>query len=76
MNEKESYSILDIKEADPVLEKHRKDVIEKFMEYEIVLLQEFKDEGKNLDDFLEHVKTTLWYIKDLRAHKIEEELGL
>ena len=76
MNEKESYSILDFKEADPILEKHRKDVIEKFMEYEIVLMHEFKDKGKNLDDYLEHIKTTLWFVKDQRAHKINEELKL
>ncbi len=76
MNEKESYSILDFKEADPILEKHRKDVIEKFMEYEIVLLNEFKEKDKNLDDYLEHMKTTLWFIKDQRAHQINEELKL
>ncbi len=76
MNEKESYSILDFKEADPMLERHRRDVIEKFMEYEVVLLHEFKNEGKNLDDFLEHIKSTLWFVKDQRAHKINEELKL
>ena len=59
MNEKESYNILDLKEADPILEKHRRDVIEKYMEYEIVLMHEFKEKGKNLDDYLEHIKTTL-----------------
>lgn len=76
MNEKESYSILDFKEADPSLERHRKDVIEKFMEYEVVLLNEYKVQGKTLDDYLEHMKTTLWYVKDQRAHQINDELGL
>jgi hypothetical protein len=76
MNEKESYNILDFKEADPILEKHRRDVIEKYMEYEIVLMHEFKENGKNLDDYLEHIKTTLWFVKDQRAHQINEELKL
>lgn len=76
MNEKESYGILDIKEADPILERHRKDVIEKFMEYEILLMHEFKEKGKNLDDYLEHMKTTLWFVKDQRAHQIKEEIKL
>jgi len=52
MKEEKSYSIFDIREADPQLEKHRKDVIEKYLEYEIVLMKEFKDEGKTLDDVL------------------------
>jgi hypothetical protein len=76
MKEKKSYSILDFKEADPLLEQHRKDVIEKFMEYEVVLLNEYKAQGKSLDDYLEHMKTTLWYVKDQRAHQINDELGL
>ena len=76
MNEKDSYNILDLKEADPILEKHRRDVIEKYMEYEIVLMHEFKEKGKNLDDYLEHIKTTLWFVKDQRAHQISEELKL
>ena len=75
MNEKESYGVLEFKEADPILERHRKDVIEKYMEYELVLMHEYKEEGKTLDDFLEHMKTILWYIKDQRAHQINEELG-
>ena len=42
IDEEESYSIMDIKEADPQLEKHRKEVIEKYIEYEIALMQDFK----------------------------------
>ncbi len=76
MKEKESYSIMDFKEIDPQLEKHRKDVIEKYIEYEIVLMQEFKDQGKNLDDVIEHMKTTLWFVKNQRAQQIKEELGM
>ena len=76
MKEEESYSIMDFKEIDPQLEKHRKDVIEKYIEYEIVLMQEFKDQGKNLDDVIEHMKTTLWYVKNQRAQQIKNELGM
>ncbi len=76
MKEKESYSIMDIREADPQLEKHRKDVLEKYMEYEIVLMHEFKDQGKSLDDVIEHMKTILWYMKNQRAQQIKEELGM
>ncbi|UCF12426.1 MAG: hypothetical protein JSW06_10385 [Thermoplasmatales archaeon] len=76
MKEKESYSIIDFKETDPQLEKHRKDVIEKYIEYEIILLQEFKDQDKSLDDVIEHMKTTLWYVKNRRAQQIKEELGM
>ncbi len=53
MEEKETYSILDIREIDPQLEKHRKDVLEKYLEYEFVLLQNFRDRGKTLDDVIE-----------------------
>jgi len=74
IDEEESYSIMDIKEADPLLEKHRKDVIEKYIEYEIALMQDFKEQGKSLNDYLEHIKTTLWYVKNQRAQQIKKEL--
>lgn len=76
VKEEESYSILSIKEADPILEKYRKDVIEKYIEYELVLMHEFKEQGKNLNDVIEHLKTTLWYVKNKRAEKIKNELGV
>jgi hypothetical protein len=76
INEEESYSIMDIKEADPKLEKHRKEVIEKYIEYEIALMQDFKEQGKSLDDYIDHIKTTLWYVKDQRAQQIKKELGM
>jgi hypothetical protein len=76
MREEVSYSIMDIKEIDPKLEKHRKEVIEKYLEYEIVLMQDFRDQGKNLDDFIEHMKTILWYVKNERAQQINNEIGL
>ena len=76
IKEEESYSIVDIKEVDPQLEKHRKDVIEKYIEYEIVLMQEFRDQGRTLDDFIEQMKTALWYVKNQRAQQIKNELGI
>jgi hypothetical protein len=76
MEEKDSYSILDIREIDPQLEKHRKDVIEKYLEYGIVLLRKFKDQGKTLDDVIEQMKTVLWYVKNERMQQINNELGL
>ncbi|UCF13392.1 MAG: hypothetical protein JSW06_03820 [Thermoplasmatales archaeon] len=76
MEEKEAYGIMDFKEIDPQLEKHRKEVLEKYIEYEIVLMHEFKDQGKSLDDFLEHMKIILWNVKNQRAQQIKEELGV
>jgi len=76
MEEKETYSILDIREIDPQLEKHRKDVLEKYLEYEFVLLQNFRDQGKTLDDVIEQMKTVLWYVKNERMQQINNELGL
>jgi hypothetical protein len=76
INEEEKYRILDIKEASPQLEKYRKDVIEKYIEYEISLMLDFQDQGKSLSDYIAHVKTILWYIKDQRANQIKKELGL
>ena len=76
VKEEESYSIMDIKEVDPLLEKHRKEVIEKYLEYEIVLMHEFRDEGKTLDDVIEHMKIALWYVKNQRAQQIKNELGI
>ena len=66
---------MDIKEADLQLEKYRKDIIEKYIEYEICLLQDFKDQGKSFEEYIEYMKTILWYIKDQRAHQIKKELG-
>ena len=76
IDEKELYSRMDIKEADPQHEKHRKEVIEQYFEYEIALMQNFKEQGKSLNDYIDHVKTTLWYIKDQRAQQIKKELGM
>lgn len=76
INEEESYSVMDIREADPQLEKHRKEVIEKYIEYELVLMQDFKEQGKSLDDYIDHMKIILWYVKDQRAQQIKKELGM
>jgi hypothetical protein len=75
-NKKELYDIIDIKEDDSFLERYRKEVFEKYIEYEISLLEDFKNRGKTIDDYIEHIKTTLWYIKDQRAQRIKKELGL
>ncbi|MBN1860458.1 MAG: hypothetical protein JW840_03235 [Candidatus Thermoplasmatota archaeon] len=75
MEEIESYGILDMREVDPVLEKHRKDVVEKYLEYEIVLLQKERVEGKTLDDVIEQMKTILWYVKNERMQQISNEFG-
>ncbi len=72
----ESCSIKEFKEADPILENFRKDVIEKFIEYEIVVMQDFMDKGKSLSEYIEHMKMILWHIKDKRAHQINKEFGL
>ena len=74
--EEESYCIMDIKEADPRLEKHRKEVIEKYLEYELVLMNDFKNQGKSFDDYIEYMKTILWYIKEVRAELIKKDLGV
>ena len=76
INEGKSYNIMDIKEADPQLEKYRKNVIEKYIEFEICLMLDFKKDGKSLDDYIEYMKTILWYIKDQRAHQLKKELGI
>ncbi len=76
MEEKETYSILDIREADPQLEKHRKEVLEKYLEYGLVQLKKFRDQGKTLDDVIEQMKTVLWYVKNERIQQINNELGL
>jgi len=75
MEEKESYDILDVSEVDPQLEKHRKDVIEKYLEYEYVLLRNAKEQGKTLDDVIDEMKTALWLIKNERMQQIHDELG-
>jgi len=74
--EEESYCIMDIKEADPQLEKHRKEVIEKYIEYELVLMNDFKNQGKSFDDYIDYMKTILWYIKEVRAELIKKDLGV
>jgi hypothetical protein len=76
MEKKESYSIFDIKEADPQLEKHRKDVLEKYLEYEYVLLKNFNEHGKTLADVIDQIKTILWFVKNERMQHISNEFGL
>jgi len=75
MGEKESYGILDIHEADPHLEKHRKEVIEKYLEYEFVSLRNAKEQGKTLDDVIDELKNVLWFVKNERMQQMNNELG-
>jgi hypothetical protein len=72
----ESYSILDIRENDPHLERHRRDILEKYLEYGLVSLSKLRDQGKTIDDLIEQVKTVLWYIKNERMQQINNEFGL
>jgi hypothetical protein len=76
MEEKQPYGILDMREADPQLEKHRKDVLEKYLEFGLVSLENLRDEGKTLDDVIEQMKTVLWYVKNERMQQIQDEFGL
>ncbi len=76
MEEEKTYSILDVREADPRLEKHRKDVLEKYLEYGLVSLQTAREAGKTLDDVIDQMKTILWYVKNERMQQINTELGL
>lgn len=76
MEEKETYNILDIREVDPQLEKHRKDVLEKYLEYGLIAMQKARNQGKTLDDVIEQMKTALWYVKNERMQQINNELGL
>ncbi len=76
MEEIESYGILDMREVDPMLEKHRKDVLEKYLEYEIVSLYNTRNQGKTLDDVIEQMKTILWYVKNERMQQINNEFGV
>jgi hypothetical protein len=76
MEEKKTYSIFDVREPDPRLEKYRKDVLEKYLEFGLVALQKARDEGQTLDDVIDRTKTVLWYVKNERMQQIQNELGL
>lgn len=74
--EETTYSILDVREPDPKLERYRKEVLEKYLEYGLVVLQKAKSEGRTLDDVIDRTKTVLWYVKNERMQQIQDELGL
>jgi hypothetical protein len=76
MEENEIINILDVREADVRLEKYRKDLLEKYLEYGFVTLQRLKEQGKTIDDVIEQVKTVLWYVKNERMQQIHDEFGL
>ena len=52
MNGKETYGLTDFKEADSILERHKREVIEKLLEYQIILLNKFKDFGMKKEEIL------------------------
>jgi hypothetical protein len=76
MNDGKTYSIKDVQESDPRLEKYRKDVLEKYLEYGLVALQKAQSEGKTIEDVIDQAKTVLWYVKNERMQQIQDELGL
>ncbi len=76
MQANETYGILDIREVDPKLERHRRAVLENYLEYGIVMLQRSRDEGKSLTDVIDQTKTVLWYVKNERMQQMSRELGL
>jgi hypothetical protein len=51
-------------------------VLEKYLEYEYVLLKSFNDQGKTLDDVIDQMKTILWFVKNERMQHISNEFGL
>ena len=71
----ESYSIFDVRETDPLLEKHRKDVLEKYLEFGLFSLQKARAQGKTLDDVIEDAHLALWYVKNERMQQMTKELG-
>jgi len=44
---------------------------EKVLEHGLLFCLKVKEEGKNLDDLIEHLKTQLWYAKE---KKFENEI--
>ena len=70
------YGFLELEEASSFLEKHRRDVVENYLEYHLVMLQRLREQGKTLDDVIEQMKLILWCMKNERMHKISEEIGL
>jgi len=60
----------------PQQEKHRKDVLEKYLEFGLVSLKNLKTQGKTLDDVIEQMKTVLWYVKNERMQQMQNEFGL
>jgi hypothetical protein len=75
MNEGQ-YGFLESEEAASLLEKHRRYVVEQYLEYGLVMLRRYKEQGKTLDDVIEQAKVVLWYLKNERTVQISEELGL
>ena len=74
--EKNLQGVMEKIELLPILEKQRKETIEHCLEYELNMLQNFKNNGKNIDDVIEYVKIALWNIKNQRAERIKKDLEI
>jgi len=64
MDDQRTFNFFDMHESDPNLEKHRIDVLEKYLEFGLISLLKAKEEGKTLDDIIDQTKTILWYVKN------------
>jgi hypothetical protein len=73
--EEGTYGNLECVEATSLLEQHRRDVVEQYLEYGIVMLNRFRNQGKTIEDVIESAKLALWYVKNERMQRISEELG-
>ena len=40
------------------------------------MLQDFRNQGKNIDDVIEYVRIALWNIKNKKAEQIKKELEI
>ena len=49
-------------------------ITEASLEHGLTFCLRFKDEGKTLDDLIEHLKTQLWMFKEKKFNKIEEDI--
>jgi len=78
MKDHEKEKIVDFLEdieENPLLEKYRKQVLMKYIEYNIILVQRYIDERKTLSDLLDFAKDVLWFTKNKQVEEIEQEIG-
>ena len=67
---------MDIKVVNRQLEKYGKDVIEKYIENELFFMQDLKEQGKSLNNYINYIKIILCYIKNPKVYQIKNELGI